>query len=214
MAISPTYTQDAITPSNIPAASYYQEALSYITSNPILFSSYFKVTINPVNLEKFRSTTLADLSLICESAELPGRSFALTEQKTYGPTKKFPIMTAFNDITLSFICLGVGNEIVPKKFFEDWMESINPRTNYNFQFKNTYAATIYIEQYTPSGKLIYKCELIDAFPIAILPQRLNSASQEQHTLQVAFTYTEFIPFVLSENRIFGDFVVSNNSNIG
>jgi hypothetical protein len=184
-----------------------------MTSNPILFSSYFKVSIFPVS-STFKASIIHNIPYICEAGELPGRSFALTEQKTYGPTRKFPIMTAFNDITLSFVCLGIGNEIVPKKFFEDWMESINPKTNYNFQFKNTYTASIEIEQYTPAGKLIYKCELIDAFPIAISPQRLHSASQEQHTLQVTFTYTEFTPYVISENRIFGDFVTSNSSTIG
>lgn len=180
-------------------STYYQQALAYVTENPILFSSYFKVSISYLgnnitpNALPNEPTHMRGIPLICESAELPGRTFALTEQKTYGPSKKFPILTAYNDITLSFVCLGVNNEIVPKKFFEDWMEYINPQSNYNFRYKDSYTAKIFIEQYTPSGDLIYKAELIGAFPISISAQRLNSSSQEQHTLQVTFTYTEFTP---------------------
>ena len=46
------------------------------------------------------------LALQCESAELPGRTFATQEVRTYGPNRTIPWQTAYNDMTLSFFCTG------------------------------------------------------------------------------------------------------------
>ena len=43
------------------------------------------------------------LNYRCENANLPGRTFATTEQKTYGPIEKYPYLTTYNDISLTFI---------------------------------------------------------------------------------------------------------------
>ncbi len=46
------------------------------------------------------------LALQCESAELPGRSFATEDVRTYGPIRKVPYQTAFNDAAFTFYCTG------------------------------------------------------------------------------------------------------------
>ena len=89
---------------------------------------------------------LADLSLRCESVDLPGRSFNTFEHRTYGPVIKYPTQTFFNEITLTFICssnragtFGVRDDLGgrvggisrpltgmdEKVTFENWMNYIN-----------------------------------------------------------------------------------------
>lgn len=169
--------------------TYYRNALHLATSQGISFNSFFSVTINPsIDIVRLWGGEHRYFRFVCESAELPGRMFAVTSQKTYGPTQKYPIMSTFNDMTLSFMCIG---NMYPKPLFESWLEYINPKNKYNFKFKNSYTAQITIEQYKVTGELIYRATIIDAFPVGILPQPLNFSSQNYHTLQIPFTYTEF-----------------------
>ena len=58
----------------------------------------------------------------CETAQFPGRTFATTEQKTYGPIEKFPYLNTYNDLDLTFI---VDDDMSQKVFFDAWMSYIN-----------------------------------------------------------------------------------------
>lgn len=92
--------------------------------------------------------TLADLTLRCESVDLPGRSFNTFDHRTYGPIIKYPTQSFFSEITLTFLCssnksgrlevrddrLGVGGRSISsppftgmdeKVTFENWMNYIN-----------------------------------------------------------------------------------------
>ena len=62
------------------------------------------------------------LNYRCESANLPGRTFATTEQKTYGPVEKYPYLNTYTDIDLTFI---VDDNMEQKLFFDAWMSYIN-----------------------------------------------------------------------------------------
>ena len=64
----------------------------------------------------------------CEATQLPGRTFATTEQKTYGPIEKHPYLTTFNDVDLTII---VDDDMNQKIFFDAWLNYINPQYNNN-----------------------------------------------------------------------------------
>ena len=73
-----------------------------------------------------------NMVLRCENAELPGRTIATTGLKVYNLEEKFPYQTTYNDINLTFI---VGDDMVEKKFFDAWLNYINPLSNLNFKYK-------------------------------------------------------------------------------
>ena len=59
----------------------------------------------------------------CEGAQLPGRTFATTEQKIgSNPIEKYPYLTTFNDIDLTFI---VDGDMQQKLLFDAWLNFIN-----------------------------------------------------------------------------------------
>ena len=61
-------------------------------------------------------TSARNLSLRCESAEMPGRTFATTEKKMgSAPVEKFPYHTTYNETTLTFI---VSDDMKEKIFFD------------------------------------------------------------------------------------------------
>lgn len=145
--------------------------------------SRFDVLIPPMRGYGYMSE---QLSLRCENAELPGRTFMTHDQKIYGPTEKYPYQNSYNDITLTFIVSGDMSE---RKYFDGWMEAINPTATFNFSYKADYITNIQVRQYDVTGKMTYGVSLIDAYPIAINQLDLDWSSDGHHKLSVVFAYT-------------------------
>jgi hypothetical protein len=122
----------------------------------------------------------------CETAQFPGRTFATTEQKTYGPIEKFPYLNTYNDLDLTFI---VDDDMSQKVFFDAWMNYINPLYNNNYRYKGDYATTIIVNQYNVSGEKTYSINLNGAYPISMNQMDLNWGDDSYHKLSVTFAYT-------------------------
>lgn len=124
------------------------------------------------------------LSLRCESTTLPTRTFSTLEQK-FGsnPVEKYPYMSNYNDVEMTFIVSGNMEE---KIFFDAWMEYINPTYKYDFRYKTDYISTLKINQYDERNNLTYSVNLIDAYPIAVDQMDLNWGSTDYHKLTVVF----------------------------
>lgn len=127
-----------------------------------------------------------NLKFRCETAELPGRTFGTVDQK-FGanPTQKYPIHTSYNDITLTFI---VSNSMEERKFFDAWMETINPTSTFDFRYKQEYVGQIGITQFDLQNSAVYKVYLLNAYPIAVNQLDLDWSSDGYHKLAVVFAY--------------------------
>ena len=122
----------------------------------------------------------------CESANLPGRTFATIEQKTYGPIEKFPYLNTYNDLDLTFI---VDDDMNQKVFFDAWMNYINPLYNYNYRYKSDYSTVITVNQYDVTNQLSYSINLYDAYPVSMNQMDLNWADEGYHKVSITFAYT-------------------------
>jgi len=138
------------------------------------------------------SSMSRNLALQCESAELPGKTFATADVKIYGPTFKVPYQTQYGDTSLTFLCT---NDFYERKLFDRWMEAIHPSDTNNLRFpkgnKSRYLTNIKIIQYDDFIKQIYAVELIDAFPIGVAPQSLSWSDDGFHRLVVSFAYQKY-----------------------
>lgn len=119
----------------------------------------------------------------CEHAQLPGRTFATTEQKTYGPIEKYPYLSTFTDIDLTFI---VDDDMNQKVFMDAWLNYINPQYNNNFRFKSDYSTVITVNQYDVNNELSYSVNLYDAFPVSMNQLDLDWSTDGYHKLSVTF----------------------------
>lgn len=126
------------------------------------------------------------LTYRCETANLPGRTMATAEQKTYGPIEKFPYLMTYNDMDLTFL---VDDDMKQKYLFDGWLDLINPYLNNNYGYKEEYATTITINQYDVTNKLSYSADLIDAYPISVNQMDLDWSNEGLHKLTVTFAYT-------------------------
>lgn len=85
-----------------------REFIGYLNRySDIARNNRYRVTFNtpPIMLGQFNDAP-RNLALQCETAELPGRSFATTDIRTYGPIVKIPYQTTYNDMSLTFYCTG------------------------------------------------------------------------------------------------------------
>ena len=150
--------------------------------------SRFDVNIPiPIGLLPYREIGRT-LTMRCENAELPGRSISTTSMKIYGVEEKFPYQTTYNDMSLTFI---VGDDMAEKKFFDAWLNWINPTINYNLKYKADYAVAITVNQYDLRNEISYGVVLLDAFPIAVKQLDLDWSSDGHHKLTVTFAYTSW-----------------------
>jgi len=126
------------------------------------------------------------LNFRCENAQLPGRTLATTEQKTYGPIEKFPYLNTYSDIDLTFI---VDDDMQQKILFDAWLNFINPLYNNNIRYKQEYATILTINQYDVTNKVSYSINLYDAFPVSVNQMDLDWSGDGYHKLNVTFAYT-------------------------
>ena len=149
--------------------------------------SRFEVVITPTNPILSGIMSSSELIVRCENAVLPGRTMETADLTIYGPVEKYPYRTSYEDITLTFICTDAMKE---KKFFNTWMEIINPQESWDFAYKATYRSNIEIRQYDNANKIVHSVYLMDAFPTAVNQLDLDwSSSDTYHKLSVVFAYT-------------------------
>jgi len=144
------------------------------------------------------------LTYRCESTNIPGRTFATTEQK-FGsnPSEKHAYHTTYNDVDMTFIVTEnstinrltgkIENSALPEKqLFDEWMNIINPTETYDFAYKTDYVApNIEIRELDSAGNLLYGVKLIDAFPISVNQLDLDWSNDGYHKLSVTFAYTRW-----------------------
>lgn len=124
----------------------------------------------------------------CESTELPGRSLQTSGMKVYGVEEKFPYLTSYSDINLTFI---VADNMQEKKVFDRWIDYIHPTSTYNFKYKKEYATDLVITQYNLKKQPSYEVRLKEAYPIAVSGLDLNWGADGYHKLPVTFSFTSW-----------------------
>ena len=148
------------------------------------------------------AVTAATVSLLCDTAVLPGVSFNTSEIKRYGfgALEKKPYLPTFADQTFTFIGDNTG---VVHGFFYKWMNGIvksdispanqvnvgyNGLSAFEVEYKENYAVDIVITCYSETDQKIIVCTLRQAYPIFLGDVPLSWAENDQF-MRVPVTFT-------------------------
>lgn len=173
----------------------------HFKKNGVAKVNRFKVEIfrpeNAFGVNEFGISDSRDLEFSCESAEFPGRTLTTSDNRIYGPSFKTPYGTDYSEINLTFLC---SENMKEKYFFDDWINFINPTTNFDFKYREEYIADVKIIQLNEKNAQTYACRLYGAFPVAVNALQGNWADDGFHRVQVSMTYRywEQIPVEISE----------------
>lgn len=166
--------------------------------------SHFDVLISPGGINRTQRDALpftnlnvdADfqrvLSMRCETANFPGRSILTTENRIYGPTRKYAYGTNHGELSMSFLCSKNFRERV---FFEQWQENIvgldklnDTYNTYSMGYYDDYTANLGIRQYNEAGGKEYSVLFRRAYPVNIGPMELDRGSEDLQRFSVDFTF--------------------------
>lgn len=140
-------------------------------------------------------TTMRELTLQCEAAELPSRDINLIEFRHYAFIKRIPHQNQYGQATFTFLCTG---DMWEKRLFDRWLDVMVPTNSglvtysMDSSLQSVYEAPIYINQFSSTGEVIYTAKLIDAIPTSISALGLDWSSGDQvHRLQVTFNFRKW-----------------------
>jgi hypothetical protein len=99
-----------------------------------------------------------------------------TEDRIYGIEVMKPYGVTFEAMTLSFFNT---NDFSPRKFWEDWLDHIQPAKSRNMAYYDDMVGDIKIYHYSEHAKLQapsfenYYCQLIEAWPLSVGESELS-----------------------------------------
>ena len=140
------------------------------------------------NISKWNDESKGGLSVVCDSASMPGLSYQTSAIQDIGPEKVYPYSTSFEDLELSFFCSESMQERI---FFDAWFESISLITETNFpkfSFRDDYVTSITIDKLNRKDERAYGLKLIDAYPITMSDQELSYIPQANDALKLSITF--------------------------
>jgi len=195
-----------------------------INQKGVLKSNLFLVNFSMPNcLQSSYGNFNRDLFYYTQAGELPGVTFATADavrRYGYGPVEKFAFLPVFQDLSLTFIMDGQGEN---RKFFDNWMAAIgnfynpngvtadtNPQNGfqpYELEYKQNYVVDVNITVYNEVADTILIYTLKDAFPVSVSGSSLSWASQnELMSVGVTFTFRDWY----SNSLAISDISKSNN----
>lgn len=154
----------------------------FVPVRPNLFTA--RITLG-TNLSSLYNEIKDTFEFRVESAEFPGRNFAVGEiQGGGGPAVKVMQDVIYSDITLTIIC---SEDFKERKFFDNWMNYMYKDFKYAgilyagtnsrglHAYYNDYAKfnTLTIYQWRQDGTLIHTSEMYEIFPTSLSSMTAN-----------------------------------------
>lgn len=165
-----------------------------INATGLAKSHKFKVIFTPPKAILDLFGGMENVSLMCDAAEFPGRSFNANDSRIYGATFKTPNLSIYNEVNFTILC---DQNLSEKYIFDMWMEYINPKnapesplpgSGFDFEYRDNYIAPVKIIQYSDTGDQTYVCDLKEAYPTAVAPLTTDWSSDQFHKVQITMCY--------------------------
>lgn len=138
-----------------------------------------------------------DVTLLCKTVSLPGRSISTTDKQVGKQQMKIPYDYIDSDVSMTFV---LTNDYWARTMFDNWMSCIIDNDTYRVGYKADYTTDIVIQQVNQKGIPIYGCKLLNAYPTSIGEIAFSSeAASAQQDLTVNFAYDKYIEEDLIES---------------
>ena len=132
-----------------------------------------------------------DISMLCESASLPGRQITSIDYTANRNTVKVPYGVLNEDVTLSFL---LTNDYYIKTMMDDWMASIVDMDIYRVGYKKDFTTDVVIQQLDKDNVPVYGVRLENAFPTTVSSIVLDNASENTaQKLSITLSYDNYVP---------------------
>jgi len=141
-----------------------------------------------------------DVSLLCDSVNLPGLTNSTTDIRIFGENREVPYMPLYPNMELSFIS---DRDMKVKQYFEQWSNTVVNRMTRNVGYYSDYAKQLDIIITDKENKAVYCARVFEAYPKSI--QDITFGFENKDIVRVhvtlAFKYWSQIPIDEAGNEI-------------
>lgn len=131
-----------------------------------------------------------DISLLCESVSLPGRSISTIDYMAEKQSIKMPYTYIDTPVQMTFM---ITNDYYMRTVFENWYSSIFNTERYKVGYKKDYSTDIVIQQLNSKNIPVFGVKLEKAFPIEMTALELSNATENDYLrMTVTFAYDKYI----------------------
>ena len=132
-----------------------------------------------------------DISILCKSVSLPGRTLSTFEHQHDRQQNKYPYTFIDEDVTMTF---HLTNDYYMRNMLEQWQSGIFNTESYVTGFKNDYSVDVVIQQLNQKNRPVYGVKLEKAYPVSYESITLdNSAESSVVEMSVTLAYDKFKP---------------------
>lgn len=132
-----------------------------------------------------------DISILCKSVTLPGRTLSTFEHDHDRQQNKYPYTFIDEDVTMTF---HLTNDYYMRNMLEQWQSGIFNTESYITGFKNDYSVDVIIQQLNQKNIPVYGVKLEKAYPVSYESITLDNSSENAvNEMSVTFAYNKFVP---------------------
>jgi|TARA_B100001094_G_scaffold8626_1_gene7763 hypothetical protein len=137
-----------------------------------------------------------DISILCDSVTLPGRSLSTMEYQDQFQVIKMPYTFVDSEVNFSFL---LTKDYYMKRIFDNWVDGIINAKDaegkvvpYQLGYKTDYSTDIVIQQLDEEDVPVYGVKLINAFPINIGDIELGNGNENEFSkVDITFGYDKY-----------------------
>lgn len=133
------------------------------------------------------------INAACTAFPMPAHQLGTFEKRAAnGPLYQFPNDKIYNDVTAQFLNDSKHNE---RRFFLDWLESINDGQSNHFEFYENYVSNINVIQLDMAQLPTAGVTLVEAYPTQV--SEIAYSYETENTLatfSVTFNFRTILPF--------------------
>lgn len=134
-----------------------------------------------------------DINFLCNKVDLPARTIRTTEDTVYGIEVLKPYGVSYENATLTFYNT---NDFAARKFWEDWINLIQPPQNRNMTYYDNMTGTVKIYHYPDHVELLpeeasYYITLNEAWPVSLGELEYDTAGGEISEFTVGIQYKDW-----------------------
>ena len=132
-----------------------------------------------------------DISILCKSVTLPGRTLSTFEHDHDRQQNKYPYTFIDEDVTMTF---HLTNDYYMRNMLEQWQSGVFNTESYVTGFKNDYSVDVIIQQLNQKNIPVYGVKLEKAYPVSYESITLDNSSENAvNEMSVTFAYNKFVP---------------------
>lgn len=176
-----------------------QEFTSIIKKNGLMRTARYTVEMGrPEIMSRFNYSSIdaETIAILCDQVQVPGLNYSTTANLSYGETREIPYTRLYDNITMSFY---VDNDMLTKKYFDDWLFSIQNPVTRTFNYYNQYTTDIIIKVEDLNNESPYAVKLFECYPKNISAISLDYSTRDVMKLSLTMAYKYWTSEFYSRN---------------